>query len=225
MKQTLQLRLSQHLTLTPQLQQSIRLLQLSTVELNQEIERILAENPAIEREDIESGAVQPPQFGGQEQAREAPVADSAPERPAESQSSQEWEPDFTPSSRGADDEESDRPFAAPDLPTLRDHLLGQLTLTKLELRDRALIGMLIDALDDDGYLTQAMEEIAALIPEEADAGPEELAIALRHLQNFDPAGVGARTPRECLALQIRAREEGHGDPEVRRLALEVVERG
>jgi RNA polymerase sigma-54 factor len=224
MKQTLQLRLSQHLTLTPQLQQSIRLLQLSTVELNQEIERILAENPAIEREDVEGGAPPAP-FGGQEQRQDTPPSEAAPERPAESPASQDWEPDFTPSSRSSDDEESERPFAAPDLPTLRDYLLEQLSLTNLELRDRALIGMLIDALDDDGYLTQDMEGIAALIPEEADAGPEELAIALRHLQNFDPAGVGARTPRECLALQIRAREESaNGDPEVRRLALEVVER-
>src|SRR5262252_3358411 len=102
MKPSLQFRLSQHLTLTPQLQQSIRLLQLSTVELDQEIERIIMENPALEREDGDEG-----EDGG------------------------------------------DRGFAAPDTPSLRDHLLSQLTLTKLGERDRAFVTMLIESLDED----------------------------------------------------------------------------
>ncbi|MSQ89518.1 MAG: RNA polymerase sigma-54 factor, partial [Betaproteobacteria bacterium] len=79
-----------------------------------------------------------------------------------------------------------------------------LTLTNLGTRDRALVGLLIDALDEDGYLSQSLEDIAALMSVEASVNVEELAIALRHLQNFEPAGVGARTPSECLALQIRA---------------------
>jgi len=91
--------------------------------------------------------------------------------------------------------------------------------------------MLIDALDEDGYLTQSLEEIAALLPSEAEVERDELAIALRHLQNFDPSGVGARSPGECLALQIRARNAVAGetgtrnadDEAVRRLALEIVE--
>ncbi len=222
MKQTLQLRLSQHLTLTPQLQQSIRLLQLSTVELNQEIERMLAENPAIEREDTDgdAGAAQAFTNGS------APATDAPPSGPADSEapSSQEWEPDFSPASRGGDDEESDRPFAAADTPSLRDHLLEQLSLTNLDLRDRVLVGMLIDALDEDGYLTQSLEEIAAMIPLEAEAGTDELCIALQHLQHLDPVGVGARGPRECLALQIRAHTEwGAREAPVHKLALAIVE--
>src|SRR5919206_265902 len=168
MKPSLQFRLSQHLTLTPQLQQSIRLLQLSTVELNQEIDRILMENPALEREDIEEG---------------------------------------------------ERSFATPDTPTLRDHLHAQLSLTNLSARDRGFVALLIDALDDDGYLTQSLEEIAALLPPEAEAAPEELSIALRHLQHFEPAGVGARSPSECLCLQLR----NLADEPVRALALRIVE--
>jgi RNA polymerase sigma-54 factor len=80
--------------------------------------------------------------------------------------------------------------------------------------------VLIDALDEDGYLTQSLEEIAALLPPEAEAGVEELAIALRHLQHFEPAGVGARSPGECLCLQLKALPE----EAPRRLALEIAEK-
>jgi len=205
MKPTLQFRLSQHLTLTPQLQQSIRLLQLSTVELNQEIERMLMENPILEREDIEGdaqAAFTPPRDSRHSAPEQgAPAAD---EPPAE-QRREDWLLEFAAPARGSDDEdEGERQLAAPELPTLRDHLNQQLTLTGIGERDRALVAMLIDVLDDDGYLTQPLEEIAALFSAEAQVGIEELAIALRHLQNMEPAGVGARTPGECLVLQLRA---------------------
>jgi RNA polymerase sigma-54 factor len=207
MKPTLQFRLSQHLTLTPQLQQSIRLLQLSTVELNQEIERMLMENPVLEREDIEDGAAPP----GTHSSPDAPAttpAEAAPASAAEAPEpgGDEWQPDFSASPRSGsdDDEEGDRAFVAPETLSLRQHLNEQLSLTNLARRDRALIGILIDALDDDGYLTQPLEEIADLLPAEADADIEDLGIALRHLQNMEPAGVGARSPSECLLLQIRA---------------------
>ena len=100
--------------------------------------------------------------------------------------------------------EQNRTFSAPDTPTLRDHLNQQLTLTAVGERDRALVAVLIDALDEDGYLTQPLAEIAALFPPQAEVDAEELGIALRHLQNLEPAGVGARSPAECLVLQLRA---------------------
>jgi RNA polymerase sigma-54 factor len=219
MKPSLQFRLSQHLTLTPQLQQSIRLLQLSTVELNQEIDRILMENPALEREDAEDAEplAAPPAAGGSStSASDAPAPEpAAPEL--------EWSGEATANWRGAEDDEGERTFAAPDTPTLRDHLHTQLSLTNLSARDRAFVGLLIDALDDDGYLTQSLEEISALLPPELEAAPEELSIALHHLQNLEPAGVGARSPGECLALQLRARHEEAGDT-ARRLALDITEK-
>src|SRR5712692_8222062 len=135
MTPSLQFRLSQHLTLTPQLQQSIRLLQLSTVELNQEIERILMDNPALEREDHEGEADAPraPAAAGpatQEKSSEPPEAD--------------WPLDIAAGWRGGgDDEDSDRSFSAPDTPTLRDHLRTQLTLTNLGERDRVFVALLI----------------------------------------------------------------------------------
>jgi RNA polymerase sigma-54 factor len=206
----MQFRLSQHLTLTPQLQQSIRLLQLSTVELNQEIERLLMENPILELEDGESDAAAGAGAAGAD--REAPSGTSADENTGGNpERNEELPADFAAPWRGtedsASDDDGDRTHAAPDLPTLRDHLNGELALTNLGARDRALVELLIDALDDDGYLTQPLEEIAALMSAEAEVDVEELAIALRHLQNFEPAGVGARTPGECLALQIRAMKD------------------
>jgi RNA polymerase sigma-54 factor len=215
MKPSLQFRLSQHLTLTPQLQQSIRLLQLSTVELNQEIDRMLMENPALEREDAEGEA---------EAAAPAPAPAGGPGTSSGTEAAvpdTDWSADIASSWRGPDDDDDgDRSFTAPDTPTLRDHLRSQLSLTNLGDRDRAFVQLLIDALDEDGYLTQPLEEIAALLPAEADADPEELGIALRHLQNLEPAGVGARSPGECLALQLRMMP----DEPARRLALDIVEK-
>src|SRR5689334_6690244 len=210
MKPSLQFRLSQHLTLTPQLQQSIRLLQLSTVELNQEIDRILMENPALEREDADDN-----------EAPAAPAAGSASSSVATEPAAPEadWSPDTAANWRATEDDEGEKSFTPPDTPTLRDHLHTQLSLTKLGPRDRIFVALLIDALDDDGYLTQSLEEIAALLPPEAEAAPEELSIALRHLQNFEPAGGGARSPAECLCLQLRNLPD---DP-VRALALQIVE--
>src|SRR3954467_4617199 len=137
MKPSLQFRLSQHLTLTPQLQQSIRLLQLSTIELNQEIERVLMDNPVLEREDHD------------EPEAHAPVPGSTPASPAPASGSGEaapehdWPVDVTGSWRGGDDdEEGDRTSATADTPTLREHLRSQLSLTNLGARDRAFVQLL-----------------------------------------------------------------------------------
>ena len=234
MKPTLQFRLSQHLTLTPQLQQSIRLLQLSTVELNQEIERLLMENPILEREDGESDAAaavagRPKRASGGRGNRGRARARRGARRRARAQRGRPAD-----RLRGAlarhrgrrqrSDDDGDRAQAAADLPTLRDHLNSELALTNLGPRDRALVALLIDALDEDGYLTQSLEDIAALMSAEAEVNVEELAIALQHLQNFEPAGVGARTPGECLALQIRALRKERGGAGARRaLALAICE--
>jgi RNA polymerase sigma-54 factor len=229
MKQTLQLKLSQHLTLTPQLQQSIRLLQLSTLELNQELDRILAENPLLEREESDEEAesqvvplngTQTPAYESQEDSggtpEEPPAYDES--RPGDSDWFLEGMPSGGASARD-DSDDGEYPQLAAETPSLREHLLEQLSLTTLPARDRSLVGALIDALDEDGYLSQPLEEIAALFPSELGVELEELAIALRHLQNFDPTGVGARNPEECLELQLAALPEGTPG---RDLALRIV---
>ena len=226
MKPSLQFRLSQHLTLTPQLQQSIRLLQLSTVELNQEIERILMENPALEREDEHPSGEHDAPRASSEPAETAP---STPASEAPASPETDWPSEAAANWRGPeDDEDGDRTHVTPDTPTLRDHLRSQLSLTNLGERDRIFVELLIDALDEDGYLTQPLEEIAALLqpPEaqepatETGALMEELQIAICHLQQFEPAGVGARTPSECLTLQLKVLP----DSAEQRLALQIVEK-
>lgn len=173
MKQTLQLKLSQHLTLTPQLQQSIRLLQLSTLELNQELERFLAENPLLEREDNEEEGepVAAPINGAQTTSYES--SEGGDGQPDEAQNFDEsrpgdadWFLEGMPSGQSArdDSEDGEYPQLAADTPSLREHLLEQLSLTTLPARDRSLVAALIEALDDAGYLTQPLEEIVGLFP-------------------------------------------------------------
>jgi len=207
MKHSLQLKLSQHLTLTPQLQQSIRLLQLSTVELNQELERYLAENPLLERADLATDEAAPvPTNGSEPQQQEA-----APEERREEASSLEEqgfgeEHSGTPSSSRREDDERDdfTQFAAAE-PTLHEHLLQQLALTGLTSRDKLIAEFVVGHLDEDGYLKQELEELRqSAIAAMSDVEIEELQIALRHVQNLEPAGVGARDAAECLELQLRA---------------------
>ena len=220
MKQTLQLKLSQHLTLTPQLQQSIRLLQLSTIELNQEVERLLQENPLLERAEADEDGARAEEvpLAGPNRLSEAPerVTESPPDsNAAEARGAHDDaapEPaDFNDYSSGGDGDwgtnsgSEDEDFYPQQVATdtLRDHLNEQLRTTKLELRDRQIVGALIDALDEDGYLSGSLEEIAELFPAELEIDADELSIALKYVQSFDPAGVGARDCAECLALQLK----------------------
>ncbi len=206
MKHNLQLKLSQHLALTPQLQQSIRLLQLSTLELSQELEQMLQDNPLLEIEaEDEHGASSLRETGeavaaeGGQDEGEAPMGAEGPDL-----SELDWN-DYA--ARG--DEEDD---SGPDTPalrkTLREHLLEQLALGPLEALDRLLVTFLIDALNEDGYLTLSLKDVLETLPPDWETDPEELDIALKHLQHMDPTGVGARDLGECLNLQLRTLPEG-----------------
>jgi RNA polymerase sigma-54 factor len=223
MKYGLQLKLGQHLTLTPQLQQSIRLLQLSTLELNQELEQMLQDNPLLEREEEGSQDFAPNEVAATHSSDAAESAAGATNDASDTQErtagldETDWN-DYSGSS--ADDEESDFFQAPASSLSLREHLLSQLILTPHSLRDRSLTAALIDDLDEDGYLTQNLEDIAeALRSELEDLETEELEIALRHLQNMDPTGVGARNLGECLSLQLRALPD---DTLGRETALQLV---
>lgn len=202
MKNSLQLKLSQHLTLTPQLQQSIRLLQLSTLDLNQELERFLMENPLLERDDG------PPAYASSESGpatSEAPVASNDLKSADPPAASDSWslEDGQGPGWRDdGDDEHAPQQPAVP--PSLQDHLFTQLNLTHVSQRDKQLITVLIANLDEDGYLTQPLEELLAMLPPELEVELEELGAARKLLQNFDPTGIGARNLAECLSLQLNA---------------------
>jgi RNA polymerase sigma-54 factor len=243
MKQSLQLRLSQQLALTPQLQQSIRLLQLSTLELNQELEQILAENPMLERLDdpladcvriAPNGSLDrvgpaeaPPTSGPDAPSPDRP--DAAPEASERADSDgdrgslddhgQDWGGEGRGSRGDGDDDEREFPQVSSGGETLREHLLGQLAGTGCSVRDRALIGVLVDELDGDGYLLASLEEVLQALPAELAIEPEELSAALALLQSFDPTGVGARSIPECLTLQLAARRT---DPEVPEAVLDCA---
>ena len=212
MKQTLQLRLSQHLALTPQLQQSIRLLQLSTLDLNQEIEQFLIGNPLLERDepDNDGAAFAPTQEALPSlQSSEQPAVESSSNGADDVEDTQWSQDSFSPSSSPRDSNDDDSDFAETQtaVSSLRDHLLTQLCMTQLSDRDRSFVHFIVEALDDDGYLAQPLEDLVAVLPEEYCESPEEaieeLRIALCHVQSLDPSGVGARSPRECLELQLR----------------------
>ena len=231
MKQALQLKLSQHLTLTPQLQQSIRLLQLSTLELEQEIEQIIADNPLLERED------DAPSYAG----TDTPATESLPDAfgPQGGDAPPDWsDREFSSVTRTQRDDDDDNPTGRQPAAatTLLDHLVAQLSLKRLSNRDSVLAITLAEALDQDGYLTQPLEEIHLLLagigdaestdserlPDHATLGPgpatlpdavleqpllEELKVALALLQSCEPTGVGARNLSDCLALQLRAQPQ------------------
>ncbi|QAU35850.1 RNA polymerase factor sigma-54 [Janthinobacterium sp. 17J80-10] len=240
MKQSLQLRVSQHLALTPQLQQSIRLLQLSTLELQQELEHILADNPMLERVDdpldhsvrlLADGAINQTSSPAEKSAAEdAPAADGETayegaeggEAADGGNGEADWSfDDVARTGKNPEDDDS-RPQLEAHHITLREHLLEQMRLTSHETRDRALMELIIDAIDNNGYLEEPLEEIHARLPAELEIDPEELAIALKLVQSFEPAGVGARDAGECLALQIRRMPKV---PMVtRRMALTIVEK-
>lgn len=219
MKHSLQLRLSQHLTLTPQLQQSIRLLQLSTLELNQEIERLLQDNPLLEREDVE-----PPPPPPRDSTEQTAAGESATTAEAEATAPGEDAGAFDAmdgvSYGGSGDAEDDDFSPLAEQPaSLRAHLASQLSVLHLSDRDKQLVGMLIDSLDDGGYLPQTLEEIAAMLPPELEVEPEELSTALQHLQHMEPTGIGARSLAECLSLQLAALP---ADTPYRDAAMEIV---
>jgi RNA polymerase sigma-54 factor len=210
MKPSLQLKLSQHLALTPQLQQSIRLLQLSTLELEQELEKYLQENPLLEREEEEYAAPPAPASATEtsESAESGEKPEADPEMPAPSSADDDsWlgeESSYASSSGSFDDDDNDYHDVQAATTSLREHLSWQLGLMSIPERDRTLVQCLIGALDDDGYLTMSLEELAETLPPELEIESDELQIALNHLQCFDPTGVGARNAQECLTLQLNA---------------------
>jgi RNA polymerase sigma-54 factor len=220
MKPALQLRQSQQLTLTPQLQQSIRLLQLSTLEVTQEVERLLDENPLLEREDDDAEL---PYAHGDAVSTSVTETTTANEESTQASdvdwSKEDWNESSFSSAGPSDDEEETHSEVVADTPSLREHLIWQLNMSQIDNRDKKIIGLLIDALDENGYLSQPLEEIAELLPEELEITLDDLETALVQLQNLGNPGIGARTLGECLALQVKALPQ---DAPGREVALGIV---
>src|SRR5215469_120274 len=195
------LRLKQQLTLTPRLQQSVKLLQLSALECVQELHQAIAQNPFLE-----------------ESAEVAESADRA-EREEAAEDSSRADLDFsaTGGSGGSGEDTPDWTEWTASPSTLHDSLREQLLLLGLTERDHVLANLIIDALDDDGFLRLPLEDVAALAP---GAAPGEIETALRIVQTLEPSGIAARNLGECLALQLEAMD---GDTPGRNIALDVVQ--
>ncbi|MBU24936.1 MAG: RNA polymerase factor sigma-54 [Gammaproteobacteria bacterium] len=203
MKQALQLKVGQSLTMTPQLQQAIKLLQMSSLDLQQEITRALEENPLLEREEEIEQASEPSENSITEQ--ETPV-DSI-EIAIETDWSDTNHFDLNrPMTRVASDDEYDSyENRASENLTLADHLLWQLNLMPLTERDMLIARVLVDSINSDGFLDANLEEITtALAQELEDLEFDEVECVLHQIQRLDPVGIGARGIAESLTVQLAA---------------------
>lgn len=201
---SMELAFRQQLTLTPQLQQALRLLQLAALEFEQEVNHALETNPLLE----EDGDAQPT-YVAASPAEDPGVPEVAPAAaPAdEADAARDAEMaagsyDERPRGSNRDDEDSDWTEWSEAEQSLQEHLRNQLLLSQMGERDRALSHLVIDALDEDGYLRQELDELAQLVPPEYEVEPEEIQAALRLVQTLEPAGIGARSLEECLRLQL-----------------------
>ena len=253
LKQNLQLRFSQNLALTPQLQQSIRLLQLSSIELSQELDTILQENPLLELAEgddfdddapaTENGASETSGENGadttdadgaqsndiddfendafsnldyQEIANTSSQVDEAPQEITsvkEDFSATDFDDDYDEygsasnwdeGSRQNNSDDDDGDFSRQEVvaKSLHEHLLSQLKLMPLSERDQTLVLLLIDSINEDGYLEESLEEIAESLPLELEIDLLELQTALKLIQHLDPPGLGANNLQECILLQL-----------------------
>ncbi|MCP5415833.1 MAG: RNA polymerase factor sigma-54 [Chromatiaceae bacterium] len=237
MKQTIQLRLGQHLTMTPQLQQAIRLLQLSTLDLKQEIQEALESNFMLEteeegsrREDAKQSSKE--KLEGSKSDKEANDSNNEKEINAESGNL----PDDLPVDSGWDDiydsalppssgggsrdanEGGDFLNQTRIARTLHDYLLWQLNLTPFSDVDRAIALSIIDSINEDGYLNASLDEILASL-DDSEIELEEVEAVLHRLQQFDPPGVAARGLRESLLLQLK---QFPSDEPNREMAIQLI---
>jgi RNA polymerase sigma-54 factor len=210
MKAALQLKLGQQLTLTPQLRQAIRLLQLSSLELETELNAALESNPLLER--AEEGETEGEADFSPAEAVSTPEPEvAAADTPTEGDFGEDldyeplWDEEFVGSGRQRDgDEDGPGELVAAATEDLREHLQWQLNLMPFSPRDLAIGTALIEAIDDDGYLRESLDDVAAGLLPEIAAEADEMAAVLHAIQRLDPLGCGARSLAECLDVQLGA---------------------
>jgi RNA polymerase sigma-54 factor len=229
MKPSLQLRIGQQLTMTPQLQQAIRLLQLPALDLQAHVRETLETNVMLEAEDeLEAAVVEPirgpeevqlPEeyaeldgnttVGDQREEPEVEIADEAWGEQTTGPSENSWS--------GDDDRSGD--FSDQHAQTLQEQLIEQLELAKLSPIDLAIARVIADSVSDDGYLQDTLDNIRASLLPEIDVPVGEVERVLTTVQSLEPAGVGARNLGECIALQLR---QLHADTPARDIAIRVA---
>ncbi len=226
MKLSLQLKLGQQLTMTPQLQQAIRLLQLSTLDLQQEIHQALESNPMLELiENSEDDDILTPADSStttDPKAATEAEPNTTPRDNAELNSDDnDWQNDIpndlgvdthwddiypgtSSQSSSFDGDSTDFESRTSAEGTLQDHLLWQLNLTHMSEQDTSIALAIIDAIDSNGMLTVDLESIHSGFDSDLEIEIDEIVAVLHRIQQFDPIGVGYRNLSECLMLQLSA---------------------
>ena len=219
LKPSLQLKLGQTLTMTPQLQQAIRLLQLPALELQAHIRELLESNVMLEPvEEGEGTGI----FEQPEMPQTAAPAEAVPERQTENTVEvvdEGWGEQSVGTSEApwqSDDDDRQQEFADDAGESLQDHLIWQLEMAKLEPRELGIARAIADSVSEDGYLTESLEEIQKTLQPEIVADLPEIQKILGFVQSLDPPGVAARSVGECIELQLRQL-----DPETPGLNLAV----
>ena len=217
MKQSLQLKIGQHLTMTPQLQQAIRLLQLSSLELQTEVQDALESNPMLEQDDgMPAESTEPGADPNGRDTDDTPLtaAGDNDNIPDELPTDSSWEDVFdtgaTSYSSPAEGGDYRDAFETVSVTSgdLRDHLLWQAGLTHFSDTDELIARLIIDSIDDDGYLSASSEDILGMLDSDMDVDLDEVESVMHHIQQFDPIGVGARSLQESLQLQLQQFEPG-----------------
>ncbi len=246
MKQSLQLKIGQSLTMTPQLQQAIKLLQLSSLDLEAEIQEVLESNPLLEVK-IESNA-ENSDITNKNQELENANAESMENTIREEKDTSEaisndkiesdmvadtqWE-DWGYVSQGTNtkhDNATSFEYQGETTESLRDQLLWQINMTSLSIEDRTIAALLIDSIGDSGFMNADLDDILITlnkqVPEQEEDDDEtqitieEIQSVLHHIQSFEPAGIGARNLQECLLIQLKRLNDE--DPSIS-LAQEIIE--
>jgi RNA polymerase sigma-54 factor len=219
----------QQQTLSPRLQQAVRLLQLSSLDFAQEVHDALGKNPFLEADESEAepagAAVEPLMPGVPGAAEQATTAATEPLDTSSTTSNADldgerdsWQADgIGGNRRGEEGDMSLMDMMAVET-SLTEYLHGQLNVLPLSLRDLVLAKSIVESLDDDGYLRMELSELIAVTDLSPPASLDELQIALRRVQSLEPAGIAARNVRECLLLQLGSID----DERERELARAIV---
>lgn len=220
----------QHQTLTPRLQHAVRLLQLSSLDFAQEVQEAMGKNPFLEMDETPESTAAPDDREG---AAEMPTAQATVvEVPsAASEADAVWEREnwqsvgggSSSSASSTGDTDGVMEMVAADV-DLRQYLHGQVNVMPLSDRDRALVGAVIESLDDDGYLRLSLEELAVLVEMEPLVDDCEMNTALKLVQSLDPCGVGARSVSECLLLQLECIDDAGDRALARRIISEQLDK-
>jgi RNA polymerase sigma-54 factor len=212
---TLQLRLTQKLALSPQLQQAIRLLQLNRIELREYVQEVLDANPILERSEDEPDTGSSESEGPESADADQPSAEEAlSDWDYESPASDPW-----PESSGFEGFSGEPQIADTSADSLRDHLLWQINLSHFSPTDTVIAQAIVFGIDEDGYLEESIDEIRASLAPELLVEEDEILAVLHRVQRLEPVGVATRDPAECIRVQLAALPSDTGG---RDLALRIA---